>query len=262
MAKASALSARKIALDLIGEPKGIVRLDIDPGEIESLAENIQSVGLLQPIIVRPDKERFEIVFGHRRYLAHKVLKAPNIACIVRSLSDMECAIMRGTENIQRVDLSPIEEAAIYSDLLDSHNLSYNEIGKRMSKSPGVVRRRMDLLRMPPQLQKAIHSKQISYGVAEALWSIGDIGAIDYYLGFAIEHGATVAVARVWAKDAKDAKRREQSDVERGGGPSSPAESRPVYVTCDLCSGPMEVGKETIIRSCPECTKLISDAVKG
>ncbi len=262
MAKASKATPRKIALDQIDEPKGVIRLDIDPGELEDLAENIREVGLLQPIIVRPDSDRFEIVFGHRRYLAHKILEARKIECIIRTLSDVECALVRASENLQRVGLSPVEEAAIYADLRDNHGLSYDQIGKRMGKSPGVVRRRLDLLKMPPQLQKAVHAKLINYSVAEELWSLGDDSAVDYYLSFAIDNGATRDVVRDWVKDWKDRKRREGSASDEGGGVVSPAEPRPVYVACDICNGSMELGTEKVIRSCPGCTKLISEAVKG
>jgi len=262
MAKPSKATARKIALDQIDEPKGVIRLDIDPIELEDLAESIREVGLLQPIIVRPDAERFEIVFGHRRFLAHKILEARKIDCIIRDLSDVECALARASENLQRVGLSPVEEAAIYADLRDNHGLTYDQISKRMGKSPGVVRRRLDLLKMPPQLQQAVHKKAISYSVAEELWSLGDNSAIDYYLGFAIDNGATQTVVRSWVKDWKDRKRREGSGAAEGGEVVSPSEPRPVYVPCDVCLEPMELGKETVIRSCLNCTKLIRDALKG
>jgi len=262
MVKASGLNAKKIALDLIDEPKGVVRLEIDCQEIEDLAESIDEVGLLQPIVVRPDEKRFEIIFGHRRYLAHEFLKRRDIACIVRVLSDVECAIMRGTENLQRVNLSPIEEAAIYADLRDNHGLKHDQIGKKFGKSAGVVKRRLDLLKMPPQLQKAVHSKTINYSVAEELWSLGDNSAIDYFLGYAVDHGATKEVVRSWVKDWKDQKRREESASVGGGGDRSPMETRPVYVPCDLCLKAMELGKETLFRTCPKCSKVITDAVKG
>ncbi|MBA7495361.1 Nucleoid occlusion protein [subsurface metagenome] len=260
MPKALALSARRIALDLIDEPKGIIRLEIDPGRLQDLVESIKEVGLLQPIIVRPVGDRFEIVFGHRRCLAHKILKAGKIACVVRVLSDVECAIMRGTENVQRDDLSPIEEAAIYSDLHDNHGLSYDDIGKRMSKSVGIVKRRLDLLRMPPQLQKAIHKKQIGYAVAEELWSIGDIGGIDYYLSFAIEHGVTQAVARSWAKEWKDQKRRAAGGTGEGEGVGNPLEPRPTYLPCDICLGPEDVQKMELIHCCKKCAKKLREAL--
>jgi ParB family chromosome partitioning protein len=249
-------------MDLIDEPKGVVRLEINPEAIKDLAENIDEVGLLQPIIVRPDGERFEIVFGHRRYLAHKVLKARKIACIVRVLSDVECAIMRATENVQRVDLSPIEEAAIYADLHDTHGLSYEQVGRRMGKSGGVVKRRLDLLKMPTQLQKAVHIKAINYSVAEELWSLGDNSAIDYFLGYAVDHGATQAVVRGWVRDWKDEQRRKESGTGEGGGANAPMETRPVYVACDVCLQSMELGSETLFRTCPKCSKLITNAARG
>jgi ParB family chromosome partitioning protein len=262
MAKISKPKMREIALDLIDEPSGVVRMDIDREELDHLADNIAEVGLIQPIMVRPQGDRFEVVAGHRRLLAHRLLEWNKIACVIHKVDDVQCALARASENLRRVDISPIEEAAVYADLRDNHGLTIPEIGKRMGKSGGIVKRRLDLLKMPPQLQKAVHRKEISYSVAEELWSLGDDSEIDYYLMFAIDHGATQAVVRGWVKDCKDAKRRKESGTGGGEGPAAPTESRPVYVTCDLCSGPMELGKETIIRSCPDCTKLISDAVKG
>lgn len=252
--------SRKISMDLVDEPTGVVRLDIDPTEVKELAESIREVGLLQAVVVRPSGERFEIVFGHRRYLAHKLNEASNIECVVRDLSDRECALVRATENLQRVGLTPIEEAAIYADLRDNHNLTYEKISKRMGKSPGVVRRRLDLLKMPPILQQAVHHKRITYSVAEELWSLGDEAAIDYYLAFAIENGATRDVVRAWVKDAKNLKRREESAGGEGGGDLSPMEPRPVYVPCDICQGSMALGTETIFRCCPDCSNRIRQAV--
>jgi len=237
-------------------------MDIDPEAIKDLAENIQEVGLLQPIIVRPEGERFEVVAGHRRFLAFQLLKKKEIPAIVRDMDNVSCALARASENLGRVDISPIEEAAIYGELRDEHDLTINEIGKRMGKSAGIVKRRLDLLKMPPQLQQAIHIKAISYTVAEELWSLGDNSAIDYYLGFAVDHGATREVVRGWVKDHKDAERRKGSAGGGGGGESNPMESRPVYVPCDLCLKAMELGTETLFRSCPKCSKLVSDAIKG
>lgn len=260
MAKVSKSKNRLIPLDQIDEPSGVVRLEINPSEIKDLAESIREVGLLQAAVVRPVGDRFEIVVGHRRYLAHKLNDARGIECVIRELSDLECALVRATENIQRVGLSPIEEAAIYADLRDNHNLTYEQISKRMGKSPGVVRRRLDLLKMPPALQKAVHHKQVTYSVAEELWSLGDDASIDYYLSFAIENGATRDVVRAWVKDAKDRKRREGSAGVVGGGEQSPMEPRPVYVACDICHGSMELGTEMIFRSCPTCTDHIKKAM--
>jgi len=260
MAKASRVTVKEISLNIIDEPGGRIRLEIDPESIADLAANIAEVGLLQPIIVRKNKERFEIVAGHRRYLAFQLLKKKRIAVIVRDLDDVACALARASENLGRVDLSPIEEAAIYSNLRDEHKLTVDKISERMGKSIGVVKRRLDLLKMPACLQKAIHSKQIKYGVAEELWSLGDLGKIEYFLAFAVEHGATVLVVRAWVQDEKKKMRLKNGDVGGGESLANPMQTRPVYVACDLCLGSMEIGTETVIRACEVCTKAIKKAV--
>ncbi|MBU1621912.1 MAG: ParB/RepB/Spo0J family partition protein [Gammaproteobacteria bacterium] len=259
MAKVSKGTERAIKLDLIDPPVKADRLEIDMDEVRSLAENIKEVGLIYPIIVRAKGDRFSIIAGHCRYLAHGILGESKIRCVVRDISDVEVALLRASENLKRISLSVIEEAHIYSNLEKAFSLSHDEIGKRFGKSPGVVKRRLDLLKMPEELQRAVHKKEISYGVAEELWRISDVGSMQYYLAFAIEHGVTVTVARGWVKDWKDSVRRAGADIEGSRGERSPLESRPVWVTCDTCHGPMELGSETVLRVCSNCVNLIEGA---
>jgi len=262
MVKASSRKGTRVSLDLIDEPAGRIRLDISEDGIQELADSIKMIGQLQPILLRPVGDRFEIVFGHRRFLACRSLGKKKIDAAWMELDDVQVALMRATENVGREDISLIEEGAVYLDLMETHKLTVDEISRRMGKSVGIVKRRMDLLKMPPCLQKAIHSKQINYGVAEELWSLGDIGKIDYYLAFAVEHGATVLVVRAWVQDEKKKMRTQAGDVGGGDSLANPMQGRPVYVACDVCLGSMEVGQETIIRACGACTKLIEKAVEG
>ena len=262
MPKVLKMKVQEIKVDLIDEPAGVVRMEIDPEEVQDLAKNIKEIGLLQPVDVRPIGERFEIVFGHRRVKALQLLGYKKIPCIVGDRDDVGTALARASENIRRVDLSPIEEAAIYADLHDKHGLSNEAIGKKMGKSAGVVKRRRDMLRMPPGLQKAIHRKQISISVAEELWSIGDEEGISYYLEFAVEHGVTQAVARGWAQDWKKKKRGRENGTGKGDPLASPMEVEPTYITCDFCHGPVELGKDTVLRGCAGCVEKIKAAIRG
>ena len=257
MALTVATAPTKIEINLIDEPEGIIRMDIDPDGVIDLAASIKEIGLLQAILVRPRDGRYEVVFGHRRFLACQRLGMSRILATVRELDDIQVALMRATENIERIDISPIEEAAVYQHLHEQLGLSIDAIGQKMGKSPSIVRRRLDLLRMPANLQQAIHQGKIGYSVAEALWSLGDTSAIDYYLPFAIEHGATLEVVRGWVRDHKDELRRQEGGPVRGGGFANPMEACPVYVACDLCRGAMEIGHETVIRACPTCTNILS-----
>lgn len=247
---------KEVSLDLIDEPKGIIRMDIDPAGIEELAQSISEIGLLQPILVAIDGDRFEVVFGHRRYLACKKLELLKVRSIVRAMTPQEIGIARATENISRADLTPLEEAATYENLIKEYGFTLEQVAQKMGKSAGTIKRRMDLLRMPPSLQKAVHKKQISMSVAEELWPISDPTDLDYYLGFALEGGCTTEVARSWCKDWRDAKRRKANNNEPTPSQLAPNEPRPIYVTCDLCLGPMELGQEIVLRVCPDCLKII------
>ena len=262
MTKSSKHKSKAIEINLIDPPAGQVRMEIPDEGIRELADSIRAMGMLQSILVRPVGERYEIVYGHRRWLACSLLDTKVIQAVVRDLTDLEVALMRATENDARLDLSPIEEAAVYADLRDKHGLSRQEIAKQMGKSSIVIQRRLDLLKMPPQLQIAIHKKEIGYTVAETLWSLGDIEAIEYYLAFAVEHGATRAVVVQWVKDWKDRKRREESPGEGGVSLENPSERRPVWVTCDICGGPAEVQTVSYLHACPGCMESIKKALAG
>ncbi len=263
MAKRARQRISDIKLDLIDEPKAIVRMDIDPDYIAELATSISEIGLLQPILLAFNNGRFEIVAGHCRWLACKQIGLSNIKAVVRDMTQSEIGIARATENITRKDLTPIEEAATYKDLIDTYGLSIDKVARKMGRAPHTIKRRMDLLRMPPPLQKAVHAKQISMSVAEELWAIRDQTSLEYYLIFATENGCTKAVARKWAQEWKDTVRRSQSPGAEGGDRDlSPFEPRPTYIPCDICDQPVELGKDQIIRSCSGCWGLIKKGLEG
>jgi ParB family chromosome partitioning protein len=253
---------KEIEVSKIQGPKVRDRLEIDPEYIQSLADDIRENGLINPLLVRPSGEGFEVIAGERRLLAVQSLGLRRVACHVQDVDDGTAAVLRAVENLGREDLSPIEEARIYERLIDVHKLTRDQVAKRVSKSAGVVKRRLDLLRMPRMLQDAIHRGQISYGVAEELWRLGSEADISYYLGFCVDHGATVAVVRQWVNDHKKAQRRRDGDVEGGGGMASPMEMEPTYISCSFCRGPVELGKDTVLRACPECFQKLREAGRG
>lgn len=250
--------AKSIQMSLIDEPGVVDRLELDPDSVRELAANIKENGLLQPIVVAFNKGRYEIVAGHRRFTACSLLGWSTIQCIIFVGTEAEIAFARASENLARVDLTLIEEARIYKNLHDKHGLTYNQIGTKMGISKGLVKRRMDLLTMPEILQKAIHKNLIGYGVAEELWRMKDEEAIDYYLGFCIDHGATKEIAKQWAKEYLDSKRRKDSPLDPGDNLQNPMVDTPVYVACDVCRNPMEIGTEQLIRACPVCTQIIRE----
>jgi len=256
MARPLKETVQEVDLSLIDEPRGSIRIEIEDEALSELAQSISESGLHQPIILRKKGDRFEVVFGHRRYLAHKKLDLSHIKAIVRKMSDQEAAVSRATENLSRVDLTPVEEAATYKDLIDNHGMSIEQVAVKMAKTPGTIKRRMDILKMHPLLQQAVHRKQISMSVAEELWPISDATDLEYYLMFAIENGATREVARAWCKEWKDLQRRKQVEPAGDTVERAPNEPRPIYISCEICAGPVELGKDKFVRMCPACWETI------
>lgn len=255
--KKTALPIEKdIDLTLIDEPSEMIRLEIDYDYIDELAQSIKEIGLLQSILLARKGRRFELVAGHCRLLAHKKAGLLTIRATIKDMSTQQIVIARATENLSRKNLTPLEEAKTYHDLIYKHGLTLHDVARKVGKSPALVKRRQDILKMPEPLQKAVHKKLISITVAEELWPISDLAMLEYYLSFALEGGCTATVARSWCKDWRDSKRRKEAGNEEGGELFSPLEPRPIYVTCDLCQGPTELGKEIVLRCCPECHATI------
>lgn len=259
MVKTAMPKIREVDLSQIDEPHETARIEISAERISELAQSISEIGLLQPITIRTNDDRYEVVYGHRRYLACLKLGVSAIKAVIVTMPDQEVAVARATENLAREDLTPIEEAATYKDLVEVHGLNVDQIAAMVGKSSGLVMKRMDLLRMPPSLQQAIHAGTISIAVGEEFWAISDPVKLDYYLTHAVDSGCTRATAAQWKKEWRDSVRRQDSDIGEGRGVMSPLEPRPTYIVCDICHGPVELGKDQLVRMCPACWDAVKKA---
>ena len=121
------------------------RTTYDPAKLAELAENIKAVGVLQPVLVRPVGNRFELVFGHRRLRATLLAGVAPIPAMVQELSDSQAARLQAIENLQREDLDPIEEAQGYQDLVDNLKLSKQDVATQLNMSRTYVYNQLKLL---------------------------------------------------------------------------------------------------------------------
>ncbi len=250
---------QQIPVNKCVEPKEVARMEISNEEIEKLAASISETGSLQPIEVVKDGEGFEIVFGHRRWLAHKYLEKEKIWARVVDLSKDEILIRRATENISRENLSPVEEGANYEAIQKQFGIGVDKIARRVGQKASRVKRMLDIMRMPVSFQKAIHKGTIKPTTAEALWRCDDDSHREYLLELAVEHGITTLVAQQWVNDHKK-KLRDPSVINNEGGvSSSPMESKPNYMTCDVCKGPENISNIKNLVLCETCYKSISSA---
>lgn len=251
---------QEIALNLIDRPDQIVRMEISEDEVSELADSIRELGLLQPILVHPRGDRFEVIAGDRRFQAHQMLGLDKVMCSVKDIPEAEIIWLRAVENIQRKDLTPLEEGCIYVGLCSEKGFTVAQIAKKMGKSPGVIQRRMDILDMPESLQKALHGKTLSISVAEELWKCPDAARREYFTELAIEHGITMAVARLWVSDFRKSLRSNPEVANDGGGMVAPYVDAPIYRACDVCKGPVDYRQVVNFQVCPDCGHSIREAM--
>jgi ParB family transcriptional regulator, chromosome partitioning protein len=138
-------------------------------KIEELSRTIHTHGIIQPIVVRQyDDEQFEIIAGERRYRAVQKLGWDTVPAIVKNLNDTETASVALIENLQREELSPIEEAIAYGKLLELHDLTQEALAQRLGKGQSTVANKLRLLKLPEEIQSALLDKLITERHARAL----------------------------------------------------------------------------------------------
>jgi ParB family chromosome partitioning protein len=143
----------------------------DQGAIDDLVESVKEKGILQPILVRPwpeDPDTFEIIAGERRWRAAQVALLHEVPAIVRNLSDREALEVALIENLQRQDLSPLEEAEGYRRLMDDFSHTQEELAKTVGKSRSHVANTMRLLALPAPVKKLLDEGALTAGHARAL----------------------------------------------------------------------------------------------
>ena len=152
------------------------RTVFDDEKIEELSRTIHTHGVIQPIVVRPTHDgtgHYEIIAGERRYRAMKKLQWTEVPAIVRDLSDKETASIALIENLQREELTAIEEALAYQQLLELHSLTQEALAQRLGKGQSTVANKLRLLKLPQFVQEAILSREITERHARALIAIKD-----------------------------------------------------------------------------------------
>jgi len=246
-----------IGMDLIDRPVKMARETIDPEQVRELAESIRESGLLQPVLLRPSNGRYEMVAGDRRYLAHKLLNLKEINAIVKVLDDRETVVVRGIENLQRVDLTPSEEGRTYLALNKEGGLSQNEIAKKTGKAVMTVRRYLHFAECPDEVRRAVDRKQISLSTLETLQEIDDLDAFKYHFEMAAANGVTEKVARLWVDDYFKSRAGEFYN-DGGGLPQGDVsvEAKPVFMTCEVCHNACEIRKVRNLVVCPDCGKKV------
>lgn len=218
--------------------------------LEQLAESLKQYGVLQPLIVSPGKtsETYLLIAGERRWRAAKLAGLQRVPAIVRTSKELEQLEIALVENIQRVDLSPLETAVSIKRLHEMFSLSYDDIAKRLGKAPSTINNIVRLLQLSPAAQDALNTEKISEGHARSILALKDSPETQTELllliqkkGWSVRQTEQFVVAtKAGAETAKTAEKRTQSKT-----PATEALSkslhRPVTIKHIAKGGRLEIG---------------------
>ena len=162
-----------LPLDRIRPNKDQPRRTFDDVELAELADSIRQNGVLQPLLVRDRGDYYEIVAGERRYQAARAAGLDEVPVIIRDVSDEDVFKLALIENLQRSDLSPLEEANGYRQLIREKGLTQEELARILSKSRSTITNTLRLLDLPDEVQELVETGRLTAGHARAILAVPD-----------------------------------------------------------------------------------------
>lgn len=252
-------SVLRLSLDLIEPPEIQLRGQIDSQRIDDLANSMARVGLINPITVRKENERYKIVAGHRRYLAARRLGWQFIDARIVDPASAPSIATSLHENLYRENLTPMEEAALCEYLVHDQGMNLEEAARAVSHSPEWVERRLNLTRLHPLLQEVIHTGDLSIQAAEILNGVDNE---DWLL-------VAVDLARKGQMGVKTAiEYKQQWDSVKAALPKGEQAPPPAWedlkeevekTWCDLCGSRVWLRVTKLLRVCFDCIKVLERA---
>ncbi len=162
-----------LPVDRVRPGKNQPRISIPPEELEELAASVRVHGILQPIVVRPAGDGYEIVAGERRWRAAVLAGLGTVPAVVRQVGELESLAMALVENLQRQDLNPVERARAYRRLVQEFGLSQQEIARLVGRSQPTVANTLRLLSLPQEVLDKVENGELSEAHARLLLEVAD-----------------------------------------------------------------------------------------
>ena len=213
IAESASGGQKRLPLDFIIANRANPRRDFDSDQLDELTSSIREKGVMQPLLVRPseDPNIFEIIAGERRWRAAQRAGLHDVPVIIREVDDKEALELAIIENVQRVDLNPLEEALGYEQLIEQFSYTQQDLAQVIGKSRSHVANTLRLLKLPRDVREMVTTGQLTAGHARTLITAEDPAALAKQ---SVEGGLSV---------------REAEKLSQGGGTApkkAPAESEP------------------------------------
>jgi ParB family chromosome partitioning protein len=184
--------------------------------LSELTESIREVGILQPVLVRPVGDEYELIAGERRWRAARRLGIGRMPALVRESDDVAALEQALVENVHRADLNALEEAAAYQQLIEDFSLTHDAVATRVGRSRTTVTNMLRLLQLPPSVQKHVRDGALSMGHARALLGTPDRGLQERLAAQAVEEGWSVRAVEQAVRGPVAPAKSSRSSVDPSG----------------------------------------------
>lgn len=206
---------QKLTLDKLTPNPEQPRTTFDTDALAELAASIKQYGIVQPLVVSPHGNEYIIIAGERRWRASKLAGLKNVPAIVRTSKELERLELALVENVQRVDLSSLEQAISIERLHQQFNLQYNEIAKRLGKANSTVNNVVRLLQLPKEAKQALADQTITEGHARQILALKDMPEQQAeLLELIVKHGWSVRQAENFVTSIKDGYKETKEATKR------------------------------------------------
>lgn len=252
---------REVKLNEINEDEYRCRLEKSGESFEELVKSIQNQGVLVPVLLEYREGQYNLVAGHRRVKAAKIVGMVSIPALVGEAGDKSNWAGALTENMVREDLTPVEEAAAIRDCLDKGIYDIAGLTVAISRSTAWIKDRLDMCEWPGEILEAVHLGKISVAAARNLARIADETQREMLVSYAVENGATARITAAWLQAYRAGIQTERPGENLPAGSSRHQESITPYTPCVICGGMQRMIDLRHIPVCTECNQEVISAVK-
>ena len=249
----------KIPLNKIDEPANPDRVKLDSDGIAELAQSMDKMGLIKPIIVVQRGDRYEVEAGHRRLTAARALNWSTIDAIIESkLDEEDLHLIRAHENLIRENLNPVEEGKLVYKLVYEDGRGVEMTAKLLCKSTSWIESRMDILRWPEEVVDKLRAGKITLAVAKELVKIKDKQTRLEYTNAAADYGASSNVVKQWIEDTQVKNYLEQAAVTTAMGDATAVGLGTTRLMCSMCGTYHDIDMLRHIWVDPECMQAVDE----
>ncbi len=241
-------------------PPRLHRVALDEEALDELAASIREEGLHQPIVVSEIADHYRLEAGHRRLIAHQRLGRDAIEAKVYEPGDqVDGERVRWSENLQREDLTPMEQGAAIEHARDALHLALPDIARMLHRSGEWVESRLALIALPDELTLAVHERRLGIAAALELGRVEDPEHRQYLLRYTLDAGATLASVREWVRQWEMAHERGDAANAPRPDPVVPGQAVMIQIPCLACGGVLPHDQLRIVRLCPACAGAVAGA---